>query len=62
MIEETWFLLYGGESADGLGPGRYETRTTDEEVAKRHLERIRENPYSTGKVMVITDTTIRMLS
>jgi hypothetical protein len=50
-----WFLLYGGTSTDGSGPGRYEGRTTDPSVALKHARRIDRSPYSTGHVDIITD-------
>ena len=53
---ETWFLLYNGESEDGRGSGKYCTRTTDVNVAKQHWVEIKNNPYSTGKVVAVTDT------
>lgn len=56
MERKLWFLLYGGSSADGRGPGRYEGRTDDPEVARAHHEKIRANPYTTGYVQIIDDT------
>lgn len=53
---ETWFLLFGGSSADGRGPGNYEGRTTDASVALKHFNKVQADPYSTGYVQVITDT------
>jgi len=53
---ETWFLLYDGQSEDGRGSGYYYGRTTDVNVAKQHWEKIKNNPYSTGKVVAVTDT------
>lgn len=55
---ETWYLLYGGESADGMGSGRYVGRTTDPKEAKKHYLECVKNPYSTGSVMIVTDTKI----
>lgn len=57
----TWYLLYGGESEDGMGPGRYIGRTTDCDVAKSHSQSIKKNPYSTGYVLVVTDTETRRM-
>lgn len=56
MINETWFLLYNGESEDGMGSGKYYARTTDKNIAKQHWGKIKNNPYSTGKVVAVTDT------
>lgn len=55
---ETWFLLYGGSSVDGAGPGKYEGRTTDKATAFAHSEKCRRNPYSTGYVLVVTDAKV----
>lgn len=55
MIKETWYMLYGGSSSDGMGQGVYVGRTTDIKVAKRHHEKHRKNPYSTGGVDIVTD-------
>ena len=55
-----WYLLYGGASADGRGEGVYKGRT---EIKSRaftfYCEHIKDNPYSTGKVMIVTDTYIK---
>lgn len=51
-----WFLLYGGESVDGAGEGKYIGRTTDKEKARRHYLKCEENPYSIGEVIIVTDT------
>lgn len=53
--EPTWFLLYGGTSVDGRGPGTYQGRTTDAALARRHYEQCRRDPYSCGYVMAATD-------
>lgn len=52
---ENWYLLYDGESVDGMGKPDYLTRTTDKKVALEHYKKCKENPYSIGKVVVITD-------
>lgn len=57
--EATWFLLYGGTSADGAGPGKYVGRTTDPEVARAHHHEVKNDPYSTGYVEIVTDSTCR---
>lgn len=59
MSEPTWFLLYGGTSEDGAGPGVYVGRTTDPKVATNHNRNIKRDPYSTGYVLVVTDTQCR---
>lgn len=50
-----WYLLYGGSSEDGCGPGKYVGRTVDVFVAAKHYIKISKNPYSTGYVKVVTD-------
>ena len=54
-IKETWFLLFAGESEDGLGSGKYVGRTTDAKVAEAHFRKIQDNPYSTGRVNIVTE-------
>ena len=54
-MTETWYLLYGGNSLDGLGPGKYVGRTSNVLVAAKHYIKISKNPYATGYVQVITD-------
>ena len=54
-MNEPWYLLYGGSSVDGRGPGKYLGRTIDVFVAARHYIEISKSPYSTGYVEVITD-------
>lgn len=54
-MKETWFLLYGGESEDGAGSGRYEGRTSDKKLAKWHYDACEANPYSVGYVLIVTD-------
>jgi hypothetical protein len=56
MINEVWYLLYGGHSVDGMGPGKYVGRTTHEEVALSHHKAMISDPYSTGYVMRVTET------
>jgi hypothetical protein len=52
---ETWFLLFSGSSPDGRGNPHYSKRTTDKAEARRHYERCKKDPYSVGKVQIITD-------
>jgi hypothetical protein len=54
--QETWYLLFGGTSVDGAGQGQYMGRTTDKEVARQHYQACANNPYSTGNVIIVTDT------
>ena len=55
-LTEAWYLLYGGQSVDGSGPGVYLGRTCNVFEAARHYREISDNPYSTGYIRVITDT------
>ena len=55
---ETWYLLFDGSSADGRGQGRYIGRTTDKEAARKHYMKCAKDPYSTGRVDIVTDTKI----
>jgi len=52
---ETWYLLFDGDSPDGMGSPDYIGRTLDKDKAQAHHDKCRENPYSTGKVVVVTD-------
>lgn len=52
---KTWYLLYDGSSADGRGTPRYIGRTLDKVVAERHYKKCENDPYCTGKVIIITD-------
>jgi hypothetical protein len=51
-----WFILYGGTSEDGRGPGEYLGRTTLLYVAKEHLDKCISDPYSTGSVQIVCNT------
>lgn len=57
MANETWFLLFDGESPDGRGSANYAGRTTDVKKAVWHFRKISGNPYSTGYVQIVTDNT-----
>lgn len=59
MSETPWYLLFDGQSEDGRGQGTYLTRTKDEGIALAHLAKVKANPYSTGKVIKVTDTEYR---
>lgn len=56
---ETWFLLFGGQSSDGRGDGKYEGRTTDVKEAADHMRKVSSNPYSVGSVQIVTDEFFR---
>jgi hypothetical protein len=53
---KTWYLLFDGSSVDGRGEGTYVGRTTDREAARKHYVRCAKDPYSTGRVDIVTDT------
>jgi len=55
-MKETWYCLYDGQSVDGRGDAEYAGRTTDEKEAKDHYYKCKNNPYSTGYVMIYTVT------
>lgn len=55
-MNETWYCIFDGESVDGMGDANYVGRTTSEEEAKEHYYKYKTNPYSTGYVMIYTDT------
>lgn len=50
-----WYLLYDGNSVDDRGMPDYVGRTTHKEIARKHHEKVRSSPHSTGMVMVATD-------
>ena len=54
-IHETWYVLFDGQSEDGMGSGSFHSRTTDRGIAIKHHKECRLNPYSTGHVDVITN-------
>ncbi len=55
MTHPVWYLLYGGSSEDGRGPGKYIGRTTESDVAFKHARECASDPYSTGYVIALTD-------
>lgn len=52
---DTIYLLYGGTSADGVGPGTFLRWTFDKAEADKHERECRKNPYSTGGVRAYTN-------
>jgi hypothetical protein len=56
MTEPIWYILYDGESVDGMGHPKFYKRTIDKQEAKEHWKKCKSNPYSTGKVVAYTDT------
>ena len=60
QMDKTWYLLYDGNSADGRGTGSYMGRTLNQQEARKHYDKCMSNPYSTGKVVIVTDTTERL--
>lgn len=61
LIGVTWYLLYDGTSVDGRGDPKYIGRTLSEEDAIAHNNRCKTNPYSTGKVVIVTETGLRTM-
>ena len=61
-MTETWYLLYTGSSEDGQGSGQYLRRTVDRVAAYAHYKTCANNPYSTGSVMIVTDSKIERAS
>lgn len=55
-----WFILYDGSSSDGQGYPRYCGRTTNPKKALNHFKKCKSNPYSTGRVLIFTDTEERI--
>lgn len=49
------YLMFDGSSVDGRGQPNYTGKTTSKTIAKKHYNKCKKNPYSTGKVMVATD-------
>jgi hypothetical protein len=56
MMEPTLYVLYDGESEDGMGHPKYYKRTTDKQEAMEHWKKCKEDPYSIGEVVAYTDT------
>ena len=50
-----WFIIYDGSSPDGRGFPQYHGRTKDAKLALKHFKKCNDNPYSTGKVRIVTD-------
>lgn len=49
------YLLYSGESCDGAGQGYFLRATESKEDAAEYYRSIKFNPYSIGKVVVLTE-------
>ena len=62
MNDKPWFVLYDGTSPDGRGGmynANYVGRTLSVKKAKKfYKENIHNNPYSIGRVTVITPTKV----
>ena len=54
-MKEVWYLLFKGESCDGMGKADFYQRTTSKSVAKDFFLKEKKNPYSTSCVMYVTD-------
>ena len=57
----TEYLLFDGTSVDGRGHASYTGRTTNPVKALNHYQRCM-NPYSTGYVIILTDTKFSIAS
>ena len=51
---DTIFVLYGGTSCDGMGPAEYIGPTLDTAAAYKHWIECKNDPYSVGRVVVLT--------
>lgn len=49
------FILYDGTSVDGRGTGNFLKATESKEEALVHYKNIKLDPYSIGKVQVLTE-------
>ena len=59
-MKTEWYLLYGGSSVDGRGDAVYKGRTIEKsEALAFYVKHIKDNPYSTGKVQIVTDGYIK---
>lgn len=59
-MSDVWYLLYGGQSPDGRGEPKYVGRTIDKKVALAHFNKVKKSAYSSGKVVICTDTKLAM--
>ena len=58
---EPFYLIYTGQSEDGRGQPKLSLTTHDTEVAKRAFKKIKDNPYSCGKVVRVADNRERLM-
>ena len=56
-MEDIIYLLFDGSSCDGRGEPKYSGRTYSKEEAIKHYQDCKNNPYSFGKVMILTEST-----
>lgn len=59
QITGPWFLLFGGSSPDGCGPGKYVGRTCNAETAIGHIRSVEADSYSTGYVVLFGSVNIQ---
>lgn len=52
------YMLYEGESEDGMGQGTFYRATEDVAVAREFYLGICDNPYSIGHVSVLTENSL----
>ena len=53
-LPRTIYLLFSGDSPDGMGSPKYKGRTLDKEKARKHFLKCEKDPYSTGNVEKLT--------
>lgn len=59
---DTVYVLYGGTSVDGAGPGEYKGFTIHKDVAYKHLCEIsKDKQYSVGYVLEYTQTGVKKI-
>lgn len=54
-MNDVWYLLFKGESVDGMGKPDFYKRTLDKKEAINFYKGEKKNPYSTSQVFYVTD-------
>ena len=57
-----WYLLFDGNSPDGLGQPVFVGQTLDLRVAQKHHAKCLSDPYCTGNVMIINDSRMTQMT
>lgn len=55
FVKDVWWLLFKGDSVDGVGKPDFFKRTLDKKEAMDFYKEDGKNPYSTSKVFFVTD-------